>query len=137
MTSFYLNIRSIIRQIRVRISGSHFAKCKRILSFCEVLSQRNNKYTKLSILLLAPKFHVATTIFKQDNLLQKHLISWHNLILQPTCQANFRVVYLTSFMFHALNVLYFSLFLFCVTVKQLSSAQARNEFFKSIFINVK
>ena len=46
--------------------------------FCEALSQRNEKYVKLSISLLAPKFHLVTIVFKQVNVLQTHLISWHN-----------------------------------------------------------
>ena len=29
---------------------------------------------------------------KQDNILQKHLISWHDLALQPPRQANFHAV---------------------------------------------
>ena len=84
---------------RVRISGSHFEKCEGILGFCEELSQRNNRNAKLSISFLVPKFHLVTIIFKQDNILQKHLISWHDLILQPPRQVNFRAVYMTSFMF--------------------------------------
>ena len=66
---------------RVRISGLHFAKCEGIISFWEALSKRNNKNTRLSISFLAPKFHLVTIIFKQDNVLQKHLISWHDLSL--------------------------------------------------------
>ena len=60
---------------RVQISGSHFAKCEGIQSFCNALSQRNNKNAKLSISYLAPKFHPVTIIFKQDNVFQKQLIS--------------------------------------------------------------
>ena len=93
--SFSINF----RDNRVQISSSHFAKYEGILSFCEALSQRNNKNAKLSILFFAPKFHLVTVIFKHDNVLQKHLIPWHNLILQLPRQANFREVYLTSFMF--------------------------------------
>ena len=91
---------------RIRISGSHFAKCEGILSFCEALSQRN-KNVKLSISFLAPKFHLVTIIFKKDNLLHKHLICSHDLILEPPRQANFRAVYLTPFMFHVLNFFIF------------------------------
>ena len=96
-------------EIRVQISSSHFAKCEGVLCFNEALSQRNNKNAKLSIAFLAPTFHLVT-IFKQDNVLQKHLISLHDLILQPPRQANFRAVYLTSFMFYVLNY-YISLLL--------------------------
>ena len=92
---------------RVRISGLHFTKCKSILNFCKALSQGNNKNGKLSILLLAPKFHLVTVIFWQNKVLQKHLISWHNLILQPPHQANFHTVYMTSFRF----CFYFFIFL--------------------------
>ena len=60
---------------RVQISGLHFAKCEGIQSFCNALSQRNNKNAKLSILFLAPKFHPVKIIFKQDKVFQKHLIS--------------------------------------------------------------
>ena len=35
---------------------------------------------------MQPKFHLVTIIFKQDNVLQKHLISWQDLILQPPRQ---------------------------------------------------
>ena len=97
-------------EIRVQISSSHFAKCEGVLFFNEALSQRNNKNAKLSIAFLAPTFHLVTVIFKQDNVLQKHLISLHDLILQPPRQANFRAVYLTSFMFYVLNY-YISLLL--------------------------
>ena len=97
-------------EIRVQISSLHFAKCEGVLCFNEALSQRNNKNAKLSIAFLAPTFHLVTIIFKQDNVLQKHLISWHDLILQPPRQANFRAVCLTSFMFYVLNY-YISLLL--------------------------
>ena len=106
-------------------------KCKGILNFSEALSQRNNKNVKLSILFLAPKFHSETIIFKQDNVLQKHLISWHDLILQPPCQANFVAVYLT-FMCNVLNVLYFSLILFCVTVKCSSVNNSQKYFYQCL-----
>ena len=59
---------------REQISGLHFTKYKGILSFCESLFQRSNKNAKLSISFLAPKFHLVTIIFKQDNVVQKHLI---------------------------------------------------------------
>ena len=94
----------IKKECRVRISSSHFAKCENILSFYEALFQSKNKNAKLSISFLAPKFLLLTIIFKQDNVLQKHLISWHDLILQPPCQANFRAVYLTSFMRRIFNI---------------------------------
>ena len=55
---------------RVQISNLHFAECEGILSFCQALSQEKNKNAKLSIL-----FHLLTIIFKQDNILQKYLIS--------------------------------------------------------------
>ena len=45
-----------LQLLRVRISGSHFAKCEDILSFCEALPHRNNKNAKLSLSFLAPKF---------------------------------------------------------------------------------
>ena len=122
--------------IRVRISGSRFAKCESILSFCEASSLRNNRNAKLNISLLAPKFYFVIIIFYQDNL-QKHLLTWHHLILQSKHQANLRAVYLTSFMFYVLNVLYFSFTLSCVTVKKQSSSQVLNNFFQSIFIDVK
>ena len=94
-------------RFRVRITGSHFEKFKGIRSFCKALSQRKNENAKLSILCLAPKFHLVTIILKHDNVLHKHLISWHNLILQPPHHANFHAVYSTPFMFYALNFLYF------------------------------
>ena len=50
---------------KVRISSSHFAKCKGILSFCEALSQRNNKNAKLNISFLAQKFHLETIVSDQ------------------------------------------------------------------------
>ena len=119
-------------QCRVRISVSHFAKCEDILSFCEALFQSNNKNVKLSISFFAPKFLLLTIIFKQDNVLQKHLISWHDLILQPPRQANFRAVYLTSFMCRIFNI---SLSLCFVELS--NNCQVSNKFFKSIFINAK
>ena len=119
---------------RVQISNSHFAECEGIVSFCEALSQEKNKNAKLSILSLVPKFHL-TIIFKQDNILQKYLISWHHLILQPPRQANVPAVDLTL-KFHLLNFSCLSLSLFCITVKWLSNVQVSNNFFKSIFINV-
>ena len=50
---------------------------------------------------MQPKFHLVTIIFKQDNVLKKHLISWHD----PSCNhlANFRAVYQTSLIFYVLN----------------------------------
>ena len=99
--------------IRVRISGSHFAKCEGVISFCEALSQRKNKNKKLSIHFLVSKFHLVTILFKKDNVLQKNFISWRDLILQPPHQVNFHAVYLTSFMFYVLSFLYFSLTLLC------------------------
>ena len=103
----------VIDRFRVWISSLHFTNCEGILSFCKALSQRNNKNAKLSVLFLASKFHLTTVIFNQDNVLQKHFTSWHNLILQPPRQANFWAVYLTSFMFYVLNFFNFSLTLFC------------------------
>ena len=73
--SVMLQQKKNIQDNRVRISGLHFAKCEDILSLCEALFQSNNKNAKLSISFLAPKFLLLTIIFKQDNVLQKHLIS--------------------------------------------------------------
>ena len=116
---------------RIRISGSHFAKCEGILSFCEALSQRKNKNTKLSISFLVPKFHLVTIIFKQNNFLQKHLISWQNPILQPPRQTNFHTVYLASFIFLSHSVLYNCQITFkCSSVKQLF----QNYFYRCFFI---
>ena len=64
-----------------------------------------------------PKYFVPCTKVSShnNNILQKHIISWNYLTLQPLCQANFLAVYLTSFMFNVLNFLYFSLTLFYIT----------------------
>ena len=113
---------------RVWISSSHFPKCKGIhLSFWKTLSRRNNKNAKQRISFLALKFHLITIIFKQTIIIQKHLISWHNLILQPPHEANFHAVYLTSFMIFSHSVLYNC---------QITSVQMSNNIFKSIFIIV-
>ena len=106
-------------QDRLQISGLHFTICE---SDCKALFHRNNKNAKLSISFLAPKFHLVTIIFKQDNILQKNLISWHDLILQLHRQANFGAVYLTSFMFYVLIFLYFSITLFCISEMENSEA---------------
>ena len=130
-TPFYKNKIELICIMVWKFVWISSTKCKGILSFSEALSQRNNKNVKLSILFLAPKFHSETIIFKQDNILQKHLISWHDLILQPPCQANFVAVYLT-FMCNVLNVLYFSLILFCVTVKCSSVNNSQKYFYQCL-----
>ena len=88
--------------IRAWISSSHFTKCKVILSFSEALSQWNNSNENLCISFLAPKFHLVTIIFKQDNVLQKHLISWYNLILSPH-QANFECFECLIFLSHSVS----------------------------------
>ena len=92
----------------LRISSSHFAKWEGILSFCKAFFQIKNKNYKLSISCLAPKFYLVTIIAKHNIALQKHLISLHDLILQPPRQAKIRAVCLTPFMFYARNFLYFS-----------------------------
>ena len=115
--NYAISILIVFRLFGVRIDGSHFRKCECILSFWEALSQRNNKNAKLIISSLASKIDLVTIIFMQDKDLQKHLISRHDLILQQLRQSNFRPVYLTSYMFYVLNLLCFSLTLFCITVK--------------------
>ena len=116
MTKMVRHTVNILQRFRVRISGTHCTKYEGILSFCEALSHRSNINAERSISFLAPKFHLIT-MFKQDNVLRKHLISWQNLILQPPHQVNFRAVYLTSFICYVFNFLYFSLTLFYITLK--------------------
>ena len=58
------------------------------------------KNARLSILFLAPKFHLVTIIFKQDNFLQKRLISCHDFIQQQHHQAIFlQYIWHLCFMF--------------------------------------
>ena len=105
---------------RVQISCWYFAKFESILSFCDALSLKNNKNAKLVILFLAPKFHLVTIIFKQGNVLQKHLISWHYLILQSLRQTNFLTVCPISFMFWILYISRSQLFQRCFYQCQIS-----------------
>ena len=83
-TGFSIQWSRVEKHCILGISGLHFTKCEGILSFCEALSQRHNKYMKLSTSFVTPKFHLVTTIFKQSNVLPKYLISWHDLISTTT-----------------------------------------------------
>ena len=107
-------------------NGSHFANRNVFKISAEYHPRETTKMR--SYVFRAPKFYLVTIILKQDNVLQKHLISWHYLILQPRHWAKFLAVYLKSFILFW--IFHISLSLFCVTVKLLSNIQVPNNVYQ-------
>ena len=92
-------------------------KIQRCSKFLRTIIPEKKQRCKAKYFVSCTKISSCNNNIKQDNVLQKHVISWHNLILHSTRQANFHAVHLTLFMFYVLDFLYFSLTLFCITAK--------------------